>query len=207
MDELWALQHSPYMGVALCLWQRQRGCWLPTLAETDISELLLWAAEAGRVLMWEIRNALNPLFPLCSSQAMLQFDLKSVARPSVSVTSTISDMGSFSPVLPPSPSLQQVCQHAYVNMACAGLFCSWPRYKQRPHFVGSVWNDSRVSYRSSVIFLNLVTQYVWVVQRRAECLCQRCPPSGCLVEERWNFIPLLCLPSWGGAHYPSIPGS
>lgn len=57
----------------------------PPWADTCISELLQWAAEAGHLFMWEIRKALKPLLALRSSQAVLRFDLKSVSSPSVSV--------------------------------------------------------------------------------------------------------------------------
>lgn len=59
-------------------------CCLPW-ADTCISEMLWWAAEAGHVFMWEIRKALKTLLLLPSSQAVLQFDLKSASGASVSM--------------------------------------------------------------------------------------------------------------------------
>lgn len=220
---------------------RQRGCGLPTLGR----DLYFWAVpmsyRSRTYLHVGNQECCKSTFSLCSSQAMLQFDLKSISSPSVSVISMISDMVVSLLALPSSPSLQQVSQHVCVKKACAGLFCSWPRYKQRMHFLGSVWNDSRVSYCSSVIFLNVVTWYVWVVQNafvvqaepaflwkpgtfrgssgndsppiyplRAELtriIVPALPSLGMLGGERWDFIPLLCLLSWGGAHCPCIPGS
>lgn len=79
-----------------------------------------------------------------------------------------------------------------VKKACAGLFCSWTRYKERIHFLGSVWNYSHVSYCSSVVFLNLVTWYVWVLQWRAECLCDTGGAS--IPRKTWH---LQRFPGWG----------
>lgn len=88
----------------------------PPWADTCISELLRWAAEAGHFFTWEIRKALKPLLPLHSSQAMLCFDLKSFCLCDLPRYLTQAAYPSF------SLSLQQGCQCACVKKGCAGFF-------------------------------------------------------------------------------------